>query len=48
MKRNWKGKVKRIMAGLLAACLLLTWLNVSSVPGIRPLGDLEEERIHKE
>ena len=39
MKKNMMNKMKRVMATIMMACMLLTVVNVSSDAGIMPCGE---------
>lgn len=45
MKNNWKNIVKKVVAGILLAGILVTvpCTGTGGEPGIMPCGDLEEE-----
>lgn len=48
MKKNMMNKMKRVMATIMMACMLLTVVNVSSDAGVMPCGDicLESEELN--
>ena len=43
MKNNWKNIVKKVVAGILLAGILVTVPCTGGEPGIMPCGDFEEE-----
>ena len=43
MKKNMMNKMKRVMATIMMACMLLTAVNVSSDAGVMPCEEMFEE-----